>query len=146
MDHDAFISEHSGGTSVKAESYKVGIDEVRRSGFIEVGDLYAEEERDFLVAIDILVEESSDFSIHACDSCLHTYRTCFPQSERSAALATILAARKRIKDNCNSNGEVGIEQTTATLKMQVLQWEVESWAGSRACFTAFITINTYILG
>ncbi|KAI3797001.1 hypothetical protein L1987_39690 [Smallanthus sonchifolius] len=54
-----------------------------------------------------------DFSIHACDSCLHTYRTCFPQSERAAALATILAARERFKDNCNSNSEVGIEQTTA---------------------------------
>ncbi|KAI3794332.1 hypothetical protein L1987_36961 [Smallanthus sonchifolius] len=39
----------------------------------------------------------------------------------AAALATILAARELIKDNCNSNGEFGIEQTTATLKMQVLQ-------------------------
>ncbi|KAI3705473.1 hypothetical protein L1987_75711 [Smallanthus sonchifolius] len=53
-------------SSVKAGSYKVGMDEVRRSGFIEVGDLYAEEERDFLIAmdipdaIDIPVEESGN--------------------------------------------------------------------------------------
>ncbi|KAI3797002.1 hypothetical protein L1987_39691 [Smallanthus sonchifolius] len=63
--------------------------------------------------------QMGDFSIHACDNCLHTYRTCFSQSERAAALATtILAAREHIEDNCNSNGEVGIEQTTETLKMQ----------------------------
>ncbi|KAI3809539.1 hypothetical protein L1987_25516 [Smallanthus sonchifolius] len=46
--------------SVKAGSYKVAMDEGRRSGFIEVGDLYAEEERDFLVAMDIPVEESGN--------------------------------------------------------------------------------------
>ncbi|KAI3817342.1 hypothetical protein L1987_11132 [Smallanthus sonchifolius] len=75
-----------------------------------------------------------DFSIHACDNCLHTYRTCFPQSERAAALATILAARERIKDNCNSSGEVGIKQTTATLKMQVLQkLMVVMWIDSISC-------------
>ncbi|KAK1421627.1 hypothetical protein QVD17_24108 [Tagetes erecta] len=44
--------------SIKTGSYKVGVDEVKRTGFIDVGDLYAEEERDFLVAIDIPVEET----------------------------------------------------------------------------------------
>ncbi|KAJ0850694.1 putative von Willebrand factor, type A, von Willebrand factor A-like domain superfamily [Helianthus annuus] len=46
--------------SIKAGSYKVGMDENGRSGFIEVGDLYAEEERDFLVAMDLPVEETGD--------------------------------------------------------------------------------------
>ncbi|XP_076916697.1 E3 ubiquitin-protein ligase WAV3-like [Bidens hawaiensis] len=46
--------------SIKAGSYKVGMDENGRSGFIEVGDLYAEEERDFLVALDVPVGESDD--------------------------------------------------------------------------------------
>nr|XP_043633910.1 E3 ubiquitin-protein ligase WAV3 [Erigeron canadensis] len=46
--------------SIKAGSYNVGIDDNGRSGFIEVGDLYAEEERDFLVVIDIPVEESGN--------------------------------------------------------------------------------------
>ncbi|KAM0068432.1 putative transcription factor C2H2 family [Helianthus debilis subsp. tardiflorus] len=46
--------------SIKAGSYKVGMDENARSGFIEVGDLYAEEERDFLVTMDIPVEKSSN--------------------------------------------------------------------------------------
>ncbi|KAI3799371.1 hypothetical protein L1987_34665 [Smallanthus sonchifolius] len=46
--------------SIKAGSYKVGMNENGRSGFIEVGDLYAEEERDFLVAMDIPVEESDN--------------------------------------------------------------------------------------
>ncbi|MFS8011754.1 putative chromatin regulator PHD family [Helianthus anomalus] len=46
--------------SIKAGSYKVGMDENGRSGFIEVGDLYAEEERDFLVAVDLPVEETGD--------------------------------------------------------------------------------------
>ncbi|CAH1437916.1 unnamed protein product [Lactuca virosa] len=45
--------------SIKAGSYKVNMGSDFRSGFIEVGDLYAEEERDFLVGIDIPVEESS---------------------------------------------------------------------------------------
>ncbi|KAK1409935.1 hypothetical protein QVD17_36466 [Tagetes erecta] len=46
--------------SIKAGSYKVGIDENGRSGYIQVGDLYAEEERDFLIAMDIPVEEFGD--------------------------------------------------------------------------------------
>ncbi|XP_076957605.1 E3 ubiquitin-protein ligase WAV3-like [Bidens hawaiensis] len=46
--------------SIKAGSYKVGMNENGRSGFIEVGDLYAEEERDFLVAMDVPVGESDD--------------------------------------------------------------------------------------
>ncbi|KAL4576962.1 hypothetical protein LXL04_013063 [Taraxacum kok-saghyz] len=49
--------------SIKAGSYKVGTGPGSRSGFIEVGDLYAEEERDFLVTIDIPIvkeKKSSD--------------------------------------------------------------------------------------
>ncbi|KAJ9540347.1 hypothetical protein OSB04_026853 [Centaurea solstitialis] len=46
--------------SIKAGSYKVGMDTDGRSGFIEVGDLYAEEERDFLVAMNIPVDESGN--------------------------------------------------------------------------------------
>ncbi|KAM7502133.1 hypothetical protein LguiB_001037 [Lonicera macranthoides] len=42
--------------SVKAGSYKTSIASDARTGFIEVGDLYAEEERDFLVALDIPVD------------------------------------------------------------------------------------------
>ncbi|KAI3748234.1 hypothetical protein L6452_11188 [Arctium lappa] len=46
--------------SIKAGSYKVGMDTDGRSGFIEVGDLYAEEERDFLVAINIPADDSGN--------------------------------------------------------------------------------------
>ncbi|KAD7479704.1 hypothetical protein R6Q59_008525 [Mikania micrantha] len=46
--------------SIKAGSYKVVMHGNGRSGFIEVGDLYAEEERDFLVAMDIPVEQSDN--------------------------------------------------------------------------------------
>lgn len=45
---------------IKAGSYNVGMDTNARSGFIEVGDLYAEEERDFLVTVDIPVEVSGN--------------------------------------------------------------------------------------
>ncbi|XP_071734882.1 E3 ubiquitin-protein ligase WAV3-like [Rutidosis leptorrhynchoides] len=44
--------------SIKAGSYKVVMGANKRSGLIEVGDLYADEERDFLVAIDIPVDDS----------------------------------------------------------------------------------------
>lgn len=47
-------------SSIQAGSYKVGMNANGRSGFIEVGDLYAEEERDFLVAMDIPVEISGN--------------------------------------------------------------------------------------
>ncbi|PWA57361.1 von Willebrand factor, type A [Artemisia annua] len=46
--------------SIKAGSYKVGMVGNGRSGFIEVGDLYAEEERDLLVSMDIPVIESEN--------------------------------------------------------------------------------------
>ncbi|PWA42119.1 zinc finger (C3HC4-type RING finger) family protein [Artemisia annua] len=46
--------------SIKAGSYKVGMDDNGRCGFIEVGDLYAEEERDFLVSTDIPDNESDN--------------------------------------------------------------------------------------
>lgn len=39
--------------SVKAGSYKTRVMPFARQGFIDVGDLYAEEERDFLVTVDI---------------------------------------------------------------------------------------------
>lgn len=42
--------------SMKAGSYKTSIASDARTGFIEVGDLYAEEERDFLLALDIPVD------------------------------------------------------------------------------------------
>ncbi|CAK9138728.1 unnamed protein product [Ilex paraguariensis] len=47
-------------SSIKAGSYKSSVMLDARSGFIEVGDLYAEEERDFLVTMDIPVDGSSD--------------------------------------------------------------------------------------
>ncbi|KAI3755136.1 hypothetical protein L1987_54931 [Smallanthus sonchifolius] len=40
------------------------------------------------------------------------------QNGRSAAIATILAAREGIKDNSKPNGEIIIEQTNGILKMQ----------------------------
>ncbi|KAE9463439.1 hypothetical protein C3L33_04655, partial [Rhododendron williamsianum] len=48
--------------SVKAGSYKTRVMPCARRGFIDVGDLYAEEERDFLVTVNIPVvdEGSSD--------------------------------------------------------------------------------------
>uniref|UniRef100_A0A2N9FX00 Anaphase-promoting complex subunit 11 n=1 Tax=Fagus sylvatica TaxID=28930 RepID=A0A2N9FX00_FAGSY len=46
--------------SIKAGSYRTGTLSDRRMGFIDVGDLYAEEERDFLVTINIPVGCSND--------------------------------------------------------------------------------------
>lgn len=47
-------------SSIKAGSYKSSLMSNGKMGFIEVGDLYAEEERDFLVTVDIPVDKSSD--------------------------------------------------------------------------------------
>lgn len=47
-------------SSIKAGSYKSSLVSDGKIGFIEVGDLYAEEERDFMVTVDIPVEESSN--------------------------------------------------------------------------------------
>ncbi|CAI9105043.1 OLC1v1003879C1 [Oldenlandia corymbosa var. corymbosa] len=46
--------------SIKAGSYKTKLMSDSRMGSIEVGDLYAEEERDFLITLDIPVERSSN--------------------------------------------------------------------------------------
>ncbi|CDP07090.1 unnamed protein product [Coffea canephora] len=47
-------------SSIKAGSYKTSLISNERIGSIEVGDLYADEERDFLVTTDIPVDKSSD--------------------------------------------------------------------------------------
>lgn len=47
-------------TSIKSGSYKTILASDSRKGSIEVGDLYAEEERDFLVTTDIPICESID--------------------------------------------------------------------------------------
>ncbi|CAI9776464.1 unnamed protein product [Fraxinus pennsylvanica] len=47
-------------SSIKSGSYKNSLASDKRKGIIEVGDLYAEEERDFLVTTDIPIDESSD--------------------------------------------------------------------------------------
>ncbi|XP_004309648.1 PREDICTED: uncharacterized protein LOC101292860 isoform X1 [Fragaria vesca subsp. vesca] len=46
--------------SIKAGSYKTSMMTDARMGSIDVGDLYAEEERDFLVTMNIPVDESSN--------------------------------------------------------------------------------------
>lgn len=46
--------------SIKAGSYHTTITPDARSGFIDVGDLYAEEERDFLVNINVPIHESGN--------------------------------------------------------------------------------------
>ncbi|XP_057474970.1 E3 ubiquitin-protein ligase WAV3-like isoform X1 [Actinidia eriantha] len=46
--------------SIKAGSYKTSVTTDGRLGFIDVGDLYAEEERDFLVTVDIPVDGTSN--------------------------------------------------------------------------------------
>lgn len=45
-------------SSIKAGSYKNSLKSDKRAGVIEVGDLYAEEERDFLVTLDIPADVS----------------------------------------------------------------------------------------
>ncbi|XWS74306.1 hypothetical protein CRYUN_Cryun02cG0203500 [Craigia yunnanensis] len=46
--------------SIKAGSYRTSITADAKTGSIDVGDLYAEEERDFLVTVNVPVDESSD--------------------------------------------------------------------------------------
>ncbi|KAL8501400.1 hypothetical protein ACS0TY_020803 [Phlomoides rotata] len=47
-------------TSIKSGSYNAILASDKRNGSIEVGDLYAEEERDFLVTTDIPISQSND--------------------------------------------------------------------------------------
>lgn len=47
-------------SSMKAGSYRTNILPTARMGTVDVGDLYAEEERDFLVTINVPVDELSD--------------------------------------------------------------------------------------
>ncbi|KAL4302364.1 hypothetical protein GQ457_10G011340 [Hibiscus cannabinus] len=46
--------------SIKAGSYRTSVTADAKTGSIDAGDLYAEEERDFLVTVNVPVEESSD--------------------------------------------------------------------------------------
>ncbi|XVF46311.1 hypothetical protein PTKIN_Ptkin03bG0017600 [Pterospermum kingtungense] len=46
--------------SIKAGSYRTSMSADAKTGSIDVGDLYAEEERDFLVTVNVPVDESSD--------------------------------------------------------------------------------------
>ncbi|KAK2997689.1 hypothetical protein RJ639_026654 [Escallonia herrerae] len=57
--------------SVKAGSYKTGISSDARTGFVEVGDLYAEEERDFLVTMNIPVDQSLNVMSLVKVKCVH---------------------------------------------------------------------------
>ncbi|GMI92124.1 hypothetical protein like AT5G60710 [Hibiscus trionum] len=46
--------------SIKAGSYRTSVMADAKAGSIDVGDLYADEERDFLVTVNVPVDESSD--------------------------------------------------------------------------------------
>ncbi|XWS71841.1 hypothetical protein CRYUN_Cryun03dG0172200 [Craigia yunnanensis] len=46
--------------SIKAGSYQTSMTADAKTGSIDVGDLYSEEERDFLVTVNVPVDESSD--------------------------------------------------------------------------------------
>ncbi|XVF68549.1 hypothetical protein PTKIN_Ptkin11bG0011800 [Pterospermum kingtungense] len=46
--------------SIKAGSYRTSLTADAKAGSIDVGDLYAEEERDFLVTVNVPVDESSN--------------------------------------------------------------------------------------
>ncbi|XWS53298.1 hypothetical protein CRYUN_Cryun11dG0144900 [Craigia yunnanensis] len=46
--------------SIKAGSYRTSVTADEKAGSIDVGDLYAEEERDFLVTVNVPVDESSE--------------------------------------------------------------------------------------
>ncbi|MBA0774558.1 hypothetical protein Gotri_009760 [Gossypium trilobum] len=46
--------------SIKAGSYQTSVTADAKAGSIDVGDLYAEEERDFLVTVNVPVDESCD--------------------------------------------------------------------------------------
>ncbi|KAL7114866.1 hypothetical protein ACP275_04G148800 [Erythranthe tilingii] len=54
--------------SLKAGSYHNRVMPDRRTGSIDVGDLYADEERDFLVSVNVPVEETSILKV----SCVYT--------------------------------------------------------------------------
>ncbi|CAK8536220.1 unnamed protein product [Lathyrus sativus] len=58
--------------SVKAGSYQSTLTNNARMASIKVGDLYAEEERDFLVTLNIPVEESSDEMSLLTVTCLYS--------------------------------------------------------------------------
>jgi hypothetical protein len=57
--------------SIKAGSYKTSLATDGKSGFIEVGDLYAEEERDFLVILDVPADESAGETCLLKINCVH---------------------------------------------------------------------------
>ncbi|XP_030504482.2 E3 ubiquitin-protein ligase WAV3 isoform X1 [Cannabis sativa] len=57
------VHPHSRLSSIKGGSYQTTIVADARTGSIKVGDLYAEEERDFLVSLNVPVEESSETSL-----------------------------------------------------------------------------------
>ncbi|GMI88913.1 hypothetical protein like AT5G60710 [Hibiscus trionum] len=46
--------------SIKAGSYRISVTADAKTGSIDAGDLYAEEERDFLVTVNVPVDDSSD--------------------------------------------------------------------------------------
>ncbi|XP_061376716.1 E3 ubiquitin-protein ligase WAV3-like [Gastrolobium bilobum] len=54
------VHPHLQLSSVKAGSYQSSLTENARMASIKVGDMYAEEERDFLITINVPVDESSD--------------------------------------------------------------------------------------
>ncbi|KAK9061556.1 hypothetical protein SSX86_018738 [Deinandra increscens subsp. villosa] len=93
--------------SIKAGSYKVGMDENGRSGFIDVGDLYAEEERDFLVAIDIPAVESDN------EMSLVKFRVIHKDP------------RKKTMVTVGGNEDVKISRPESTLGKQIVSIEVD---------------------
>lgn len=76
-------------TSIKSGSYRSSLESSGRIGVIEVGDLYADEERNFLVSMDVPADQTSD------ETSLAKVK-CFYKNPMSKELVTLHAAEAKI--------------------------------------------------
>lgn len=76
-------------TSIKSGSYRSRLESNGRIGVIEVGDLYADEERNFLVIMDVPADQTSD------ETSLAKVK-CFYKNPMSKELVTLHAAEAKI--------------------------------------------------
>ncbi|XP_071707296.1 E3 ubiquitin-protein ligase WAV3-like [Rutidosis leptorrhynchoides] len=152
--------------SIKAGSYRVSIDANGRSGLIEVGDLYAEEEREFLVTMDIPVDESCDemalvkFKVNYTDPIMKTTVTAGgnedvmisrPETTAGEQMVSIEVDRQRNRLRAASaiaEAQVAAERGDLTAAKAVLDdcceklaGSVSACAGDRLCLGLVAELN-----
>ncbi|XP_074366616.1 E3 ubiquitin-protein ligase WAV3-like isoform X1 [Apium graveolens] len=109
--------------SIKAGNYTSTVTADARTGFIEVGDLYAEEERDFLVILDIPVDK------YSADMTLVKIK-CHYKNPMTKELVTLAESRNVVIQRPETTGQLSVSMEVDRQRNRVCA--AEAMAEARA--------------